>query len=80
LRLDLWRYLQELNAEGKTILLTSHYLEEIERLCKTIAVIAKGQIVRQGPKETFFTVPGGLEKAYLEATGHRADHVAAGAA
>ncbi|MGN6149202.1 MAG: ABC transporter ATP-binding protein, partial [Rhizomicrobium sp.] len=80
LRLDLWRYLQELNAEGKTILLTSHYLEEIERLCKTIAVIAKGQIVRQGPKETFFTVPGGLESAYLEATGHKVEHAAAGAA
>jgi ABC-2 type transport system ATP-binding protein len=80
LRLDLWRYLQELNREGKTILLTSHYLEEIERLCRTIAVIAGGKIVREGPKEEFFTGPGGLEKAYLEATGHRADHVAAGAA
>jgi ABC-2 type transport system ATP-binding protein len=80
LRLDLWRYLQELNREGKTILLTSHYLEEIERLCRTIAVIAKGKIVREGPKEEFFTVPGGLEKAYLEATGHKADHAPAGAA
>src|ERR1700753_31385 len=80
LRLDLWRYLQELNKEGKTILLTSHYLEEIERLCRTIAVIAKGKIVRQGPKEEFFTTPGGLEKAYLEATGHKADHAPAGAA
>jgi ABC-2 type transport system ATP-binding protein len=79
LRMDLWRYLQELNRDGTTILLTSHYLEEIERLCKTIAIVAKGRIVRNGPKEEFFTEPGGLEKAYLAATGKAADHVAVGA-
>ena len=80
LRLDLWRYLQELNSEGKTILLTSHYLEEIERLCRTIAIIAGGKIVREGPKEEFFTVPGGLENAYLAATGKPVTHAVAGAA
>jgi len=80
LRMDLWRYLQELNRDGKTILLTSHYLEEIERLCRTIAVVAKGRVVRNGPKEEFFTEPGGLERAYLAATGKPADHVTAGAA
>ncbi|HEX2594106.1 MAG TPA: ABC transporter ATP-binding protein [Rhizomicrobium sp.] len=79
LRMDLWRYLQELNKDGKTILLTSHYLEEIERLCKTIAVVNKGRIVRHGPKEEFFTEPGGLESAYLAATGKAADHVSVGA-
>jgi ABC-2 type transport system ATP-binding protein len=80
LRMQLWAYLQELNREGKTILLTSHYLEEIERLCRTIAVVAKGRVVRYGHKEEFFTEPGGLERAYLAATGKEADHVAAGAA
>jgi ABC-2 type transport system ATP-binding protein len=79
LRMDLWRYLQELNRDGKTILLTSHYLEEIERLCKTIAIVAKGRIVQHGPKEDFFTESGGLERAYLAATGRAADHVAVGA-
>ena len=79
LRLDLWRYLQELNREGKTILLTSHYLEEIERLCRTIAIVAKGKIVRNGPKEEFFTEPGGLERAYLAATGKTPDHAAVAA-
>ncbi|MBL6853153.1 MAG: ABC transporter ATP-binding protein [Alphaproteobacteria bacterium] len=79
LRMDLWRYLQELNRDGTTILLTSHYLEEIERLCKTIAIVAKGRIVRNGPKEEFFTEPGGLERAYLAATGKAADHVAVAA-
>src|SRR5580698_9917218 len=69
LRRDLWRYLQELNKEGKTIFLTSHYLEEIERLCQTIAIIYDGKIVRHGPKKEFVDEPGGLEAAYLRATG-----------
>jgi ABC-2 type transport system ATP-binding protein len=79
LRMDLWRYLQELNRDGKTILLTSHYLEEIERLCRTIAIVAKGRIVRNGPKDEFFTEPGGLERAYLASTGRAADHIGAAA-
>jgi len=79
LRMDLWRYLQELNRDGTTILLTSHYLEEIERLCRTIAIVAKGRIVRDGPKEEFFTEAGGLERAYLAATGKTADHIGAAA-
>lgn len=79
LRRDLWRYLQELNAEGKTILLTSHYLEEVERLCRNIAVVAKGRIVQNGPKAEYLTEPGGLETAYLRATGATPEHIAAGA-
>jgi ABC-2 type transport system ATP-binding protein len=79
LRMDLWRYLQELNRDGTTILLTSHYLEEIERLCRTIAIVAGGRIVRYGPKEEFFTEPGGLERAYLAATGKAAEHTAVAA-
>ena len=67
LRLELWRYLEQLNAEGKTILLTSHYLEEIQRLCRTIAIVAKGRITREGTKEDFVTDRGGIEAAYLAA-------------
>jgi len=78
LRMDLWRYLQELNRDGKTILLTSHYLEEVERLCRTIAIVANGQIVRYGPKEEFFTEAGGLERAYLASAGKAAVHAAVG--
>ena len=80
LRRDLWRYLQELNADGKTIFLTSHYLEEVERLCRNIAIVTGGKIVRQGPKEEFVRESGGLEAAYLRATGAEPDHVAAPAA
>lgn len=77
LRRDLWRYLQELNRDGKTIFLTSHYLEEIERLCATISIVAGGRIVRQGPKADFVNEAGGLEGSYLRATGAEPDHVAA---
>ena len=45
LRLELWQYVQRINAEGTTILLTTHYLEEAERLCDRIAFINDGQIV-----------------------------------
>ena len=78
LRRDLWRYLQELNRDGTTILLTSHYLEEVERLCRTIAIISKGKIVRNGPKAEFLTGEG-LEAAYLSATGAEPDHIAGAA-
>jgi ABC-2 type transport system ATP-binding protein len=78
LRRDLWRYLQELNRDGKTILLTSHYLEEVERLCRTITIVARGRIVRSGPKAEFMA--DGLENAYLEATGAEPDHIAGAAA
>ena len=77
LRRDLWHYLQELNRDGKTIFLTSHYLEEVERLCATISIINDGKIVRQGPKAEFVNEEGGLEAAYLRATGAEPDHVAA---
>lgn len=77
LRMDLWRYLQELNAEGKTILLTSHYLEEIERLCRTIAIVNHGRIVSHGSKADLLAEMGGIEEAYLRATGATPEHIAA---
>jgi ABC-2 type transport system ATP-binding protein len=75
LRLDLWRYLAELNRDGTTILLTTHYLEEVERLCRNIAIVSRGRIIRQGPKADFMA--DGLETAYLSATGAKPDHIAA---
>ena len=48
LRLELWNYVQRINAVGTTILLTTHYLEEAEQLCDRIAFINDGQIVAQG--------------------------------
>ena len=76
LRRVLWRYLAEINKDGKTILLTSHYLEEVERLCRQIAIVAKGRIARLGSKDEIAGGAGGLEQVYLVATGAEADHAA----
>ena len=48
LRYKLWCYIRELNREGLTILLTTHYLEEAEALCEEIALINGGKIAAQG--------------------------------
>ncbi len=45
LRRSMWSFLQEINAQGTTIILTTHYLEEAESLCRNIAIIDKGLIV-----------------------------------
>ncbi len=52
LRRSLWKYLKELHAKGKTILLTTHYIEEAEKLCNNIAIIDEGKILKEGsPKK-----------------------------
>jgi ABC-2 type transport system ATP-binding protein len=45
LRQTLWKFIQRLNREGHTILLTTHYLEEAEQLCRRVAILKQGQIV-----------------------------------
>jgi len=45
LRRSMWEFLQEINASGTTIVLTTHYLEEAESLCRNIAIIDQGRIV-----------------------------------
>jgi ABC-2 type transport system ATP-binding protein len=70
LRHELWAFLQELNANGKTVFLTSHYLEEVEHLCRTIAIVSGGKIARIGPKGDFLS-SGGLEAAYFAAAGRK---------
>ena len=52
LRHDLWKYLKELHHDGKTILLTTHYIEEAELLCENVAIIDEGKILKMGsPKK-----------------------------
>ncbi len=62
LRRSMWDFLKKINEDGTTIILTTHYLEEAEQLCRTIAIIDKGEIVQntdmksllmQLDKETF---------------------------
>jgi ABC-2 type transport system ATP-binding protein len=45
IRRHLWEFLQKLNKNGTTIILTTHYLEEAEQLCKNIAIIDKGKVI-----------------------------------
>ncbi|WP_075182162.1 ABC transporter ATP-binding protein [Pantoea sp. 1.19] len=45
LRRSMWTFLQELNAQGTTIILTTHYLEEAEMLCRNIGIIQRGELV-----------------------------------
>lgn len=49
IRRDMWRVLEQINRDGTTIILTTHYLEEAEQLCRNVAIIDRGQIVQQAP-------------------------------
>lgn len=90
LRRSMWDFLRDINAKGTTIILTTHYLEEAEQLCRTIAIIDKGQIVehtdmksllRKLDKETFVVDVSGdmaaLEQdlAARKASHKNADHI-----
>jgi len=49
LRRQLWDYVRQLNAQGVTIVLTTHYLEEAEELCDHIAIIHHGRVIANEP-------------------------------
>jgi ABC-2 type transport system ATP-binding protein len=69
LRTELWRYIRCLHAEGTTILLTTHYLEEAEELCDEIALIRGGRLIArdsaEGLREHFGV--GRLQDVYVKA-------------
>jgi ABC-2 type transport system ATP-binding protein len=52
IRRSMWDYLQEINAAGTTIILTTHYLEEAESLCRHIAIIDGGRIIEDAKMST----------------------------
>jgi len=52
LRQALWQFTRRLHADGRTIVLTTHYLEEAEALCEEIAILNRGQVVAQESKTT----------------------------
>lgn len=78
LRRGMWEYLRTLTKGGLTILLTTHYLEEAEQLCKHLAIIHKGTIVAQGTKDDILALHDGtpstefsggkLEEVFLKLT------------
>lgn len=67
LRNNLWKYMQQLNEEGLTILLTTHYLQEAEALCTRTAIIHKGDLVALDKTKTL-TKDKTLEDVFLDLT------------
>ena len=69
-RQTMWTYLKKLNQDGTTILLTTHYLEEAEKLCDRIAIINKGEIIKVDTKENLLKEHGNkkLEDIFLQLT------------
>ena len=73
IRRGMWKTLKEINAAGTTIILTTHYLEEAESLCRNLAIIDRGTIVEQGPMKSLlakldvegflFDIDGGIPAA-----------------
>ncbi|MCF8462343.1 MAG: ABC transporter ATP-binding protein [Rickettsiaceae bacterium] len=58
LREQLWEYLLKLNKEGTTIILTTHYLEEVKRLCDYVSFINKGSIIHTDRKNNLLSTLG----------------------
>ena len=67
-RRALWKYLQDLHEKGKTIILTSHYLAEVEKLCSRVAIMHNGKIIANLTKEEFTKNGVKLEDVYLRLT------------
>jgi len=76
----IWDRLQTLLAQGKTILLTTHFMDEAERLCGRLAVMDEGRIIAEGEPQALIAQhipvspspqrPANLEDVFLKLTGH----------
>lgn len=67
----IWNHLRELNEQGMTIFLTTHFMEEAEELCERLAIMDKGQIVNEGTVEELIEKHDAknLEDVFLKTTG-----------
>jgi len=68
MRHQMWDFLRKINKEGTTIILTTHYLEEAEQLCRNVAVINKGEILVNESMQSLLSRNGEnkLEQIYLD--------------
>jgi ABC-2 type transport system ATP-binding protein len=53
IRRSMWKFLEEINSCGTTIILTTHYLEEAENLCRHVAIIDEGRVIQHHPMADF---------------------------
>ncbi len=71
-RLSVWEKLRQLKSKGATLILTTHYMEEAERLCDRVAIMDSGRIVVvDSPISLMKRHGGNLEDVYLKLTGRR---------
>ena len=70
-RRNLWDLLRQINSEGRTVVLTTHYMDEAETLCDRVAVMDHGRILRVGPPRELIRELGvdSLEDVFLQLTG-----------
>ncbi|MDC0770206.1 ABC transporter ATP-binding protein [Streptomyces sp. HD] len=70
-RRNLWDLLRDINAEGRTVVLTTHYMDEAETLCDRVAVMDHGKVLRVGPPRELIVELGvdSLEDVFLQLTG-----------
>lgn len=70
LRQGLWEFVKQLNADGHTVVLTTHYLEEAEELCGRIAMMKAGRIVALDTTVNLLSRFSGLEQVFMEVMHH----------
>jgi ABC-2 type transport system ATP-binding protein len=73
LRLELWEFLKTINAGGMTIVMTSHYIEEVEMLCSRVGIINDGRLVALENKQSLMLSHGkdSLQEVFLDLVGRR---------
>lgn len=78
-RRDVWEVVRRLKAEGRTLVLTTHYMEEAEVLCDDLIILSHGSIIRHGSPKALLAEAGvdTLDELFLSLTGERLDAVEA---
>jgi ABC-2 type transport system ATP-binding protein len=68
-----WDFIRELKREGKTIILTTHYMEEAEELCDRVGIIDHGKMIALDPPRTLISKNdvGNLEEVFIKFTGRK---------
>jgi ABC-2 type transport system ATP-binding protein len=65
-RRNLWDLLRNINADGRTVILTTHYMEEAEILCQRVAIMDKGRVLRCGSPEALIREVGAVSRITVE--------------